>query len=143
MTERKPAGISFESFVDKQIREAAERGAFENLPGAGKPLGGLDGPYDENWWIKQKLEREGVSVLPPSLALRKEAEDALEAASAASAEGEVRRIVAEINEKIHEAIRVPPSGPPHNLTPYDAEDVVRRWRERREPREPRPGGGPR
>lgn len=35
MTERKPLGVSFESWIDKQIREATERGEFQNLPGAG------------------------------------------------------------------------------------------------------------
>ncbi|MFE3936217.1 DUF1992 domain-containing protein, partial [Streptomyces goshikiensis] len=86
MTERKPAGVSVESWVDRQIREAAERGEFENLPGWGKPLASLDTPYDEMWWVKDKLHREGFAVLPPALALRKEAEDALEAARAARTE---------------------------------------------------------
>src|SRR5262245_50270332 len=36
MTERKPAGMSFTSWIDQQIEEAAERGAFDDLPGAGK-----------------------------------------------------------------------------------------------------------
>ena len=75
MTERKPAGVSFESWVDKQIREAEQRGDFSQLPGFGKPLPGIDRPYDETWWIKAKMQREGVSMLPPALALRKEAVD--------------------------------------------------------------------
>lgn len=90
MTERKPTGVSIESWVDRQIREAAERGEFENLPGYGKPLASLDAPYDELWWIKGKLHREGFSPLPPSLALRKEAEDAKEAVRAARSERQVR-----------------------------------------------------
>lgn len=65
MTERKPTGVSIETWVDRQIREAAERGEFENLPGYGKPLASLDAPYDELWWIKGKLHREGFSPLPP------------------------------------------------------------------------------
>lgn len=130
MTERKPPGVSVESWVDKQIREATERGDFQELPGFGKPLPGLDVPYDELWWIREKLHREGVSVLPPALALRKEAEDAIEAAARAGSEREVRRIVGEINEKIAEALRRPPAGPPLNLAPFDVEDVVRDWRER-------------
>jgi hypothetical protein len=130
VTERKPPGVSVESWVDKQIREATERGDFQELPGFGKPLPGLDVPYDELWWIREKLHREGVSVLPPALALRKEAEDAIEAAARAGSEREVRRIVGEINEKIAEALRRPPAGPPLNLAPFDVEDVVREWRER-------------
>lgn len=35
MSERKPPGLSWESWIDKQIREAEERGAFANLrPGS-------------------------------------------------------------------------------------------------------------
>ncbi|MGW8376495.1 DUF1992 domain-containing protein [Streptomyces sp. ODS28] len=130
MTERKPPGVDFESWVDRQIREAAERGAFEDLPGKGKPLRGLNEPYDAMWWVRDKMEREQVSYLPPSLALRKEAQDAREAAEAAASEDEVRRILTEINERIREAIRTPPSGPPHRLTPFDVDRAVRDWRAR-------------
>ncbi|HEX5569195.1 MAG TPA: DUF1992 domain-containing protein [Streptomyces sp.] len=131
MTERKPPGADFESWADRQIREAAERGEFDGLPGAGRPLPALDGPYDELWWIKGKTSREGLSFLPPALALRKEAEDALAAAHRAPSQTRVRRIVAEINEKIRAALRRPPPGPPLNLTPFDVEQVVREWHERR------------
>jgi hypothetical protein len=134
MTERKPPGVSFESWVDRQIREAEERGEFRDLPGAGKPLRGASEPYDETWWVREKLAREGVSVLPPTLALRKEAEDALDAARGARSEREARRILTEINERIREAIRTPLEGPPLNLVPFDVERVVREWREAREGR---------
>lgn len=102
MTDRKPPGVSFETWVDRQIREAAERGEFDDLPGAGKPLTGLNKPYDELWWVREKMAREGVSYLPPTLALRKEAEDARAAARGARSEREVRRLVAEINGRIRE-----------------------------------------
>ncbi|WP_405999213.1 DUF1992 domain-containing protein [Streptomyces sp. NBC_00829] len=128
MTERKPPGVSFESWVDKQIRDASERGDFEKLPGFGKPLPDDSAPYDELWWIKGKMHREGVSVLPPTLALRKEAEDAREAAARAATEAQVRRILTEINEKIAAAIRRPPPGPPLGLVPFDVDAVVATWR---------------
>ncbi|WP_340562737.1 DnaJ family domain-containing protein [Streptomyces sp. GSL17-111] len=124
MTERKPPGVSFESWVDRQIREASERGAFSDLPGAGRPLSGVDQPYDENWWIKRKLHEEGVSVLPPTLALRKEAEDALAAARAARTDAEARRVLTEINATIDAALRRPLAGPPLNLVPFDVEQVL-------------------
>lgn len=38
MTERKPPGTSWETWIEAQIRVAREQGAFDNLPGAGKPL---------------------------------------------------------------------------------------------------------
>ena len=132
MTERKPPGVSFESWIDKQIRDAQARGEFAELPGAGKPLpGGSDTSYDELWWIKQKMAREGLSVLPPTLALRKEAEDALTAAAAAPSERAVRRIVEDINTKIRDMMFKPPPGPPLGLKPYDVEEILREWRERR------------
>ncbi|MFD9500134.1 DUF1992 domain-containing protein [Streptomyces sp. NPDC060035] len=131
MTERKPTGVSFESWVDKQIREAEQRGDFSALPGFGKPIPGLERPYDETWWIKAKMQREGLSALPPSLTLRKEAEDAREAVSGARTEAEVRRILTEVNDKIRKALLMPPEGPPLNLAPFDVEAVVGEWREQR------------
>ncbi|CAM3859791.1 DUF1992 domain-containing protein [Nocardiopsis rhodophaea] len=130
MTERKPPGVSFESWVDRQIREAADRGDFDNLPGAGKPIPDLDKPYDENWWVKKKLREENVSLLPPALALRKEAEDALAAVREARTEARARRIVEDINEKIRDALKRPLPGPPLHLMPYDVERVIDEWRER-------------
>ncbi|MEU0395635.1 DUF1992 domain-containing protein [Streptomyces sp. NPDC006208] len=128
MTERKPKGVSFESWVDRQIRTATERGAFRDLPGMGKPLPDSGEPYDELWWIKSKMHREGFAALPPALALRKEAEDALEKAAAAPSEQAVRRVIAEINEKISAMMLRPPPGPPLGLRPYDVEAVVEQWR---------------
>ncbi|MET7679702.1 DUF1992 domain-containing protein [Streptomyces sp. NPDC005423] len=132
MTERKPPGVRFDTWVDRQIREAEERGDFSGLPGAGKPLpGGDDTSYDEFWWIRQKMAREGLSVLPPALALRKEAEDALTAALAAPSERIVRKTVEDVNVKIRAMMYRPPPGPPLGKKPYDVEEVVRQWREGR------------
>ncbi|QCX76311.1 hypothetical protein C9F11_13170 [Streptomyces sp. YIM 121038] len=132
MTERKPPGVSFESWIDRQIREAEERGDFAALPGRGRPLpDDMTAAYDELWWIKRKLAHEGVSVLSPTLALRKEAEDVLAAALDAPSERVARRLVTELNDKIREALRTPPPGPPLGLRPYDVDEVAREWRERR------------
>ena len=131
MTERKPPGVSFETWIDRQIREATDRGEFDDLPGAGKPIPDLDKPHDDAWWIKEKLRRENLSYLPPAAALRRRAERALAEVSQAKSEGEVRAIVTAINEKITEAIKKPPSGPPVDIVPFDVERVVRDWRERR------------
>ncbi|WP_069860990.1 DnaJ family domain-containing protein [Streptomyces malaysiensis] len=132
MTERKPPGISFETWADRQIREAEERGAFADLPGRGKPLPNLDRPYDDLWWVKEKMARENLSFLPPTLVLRKEAEDALAAVEKTPSERVVRDILAEVNDKIREAIRRPPPGPPLILVPFDIDEIVREWQERRE-----------
>ncbi|WP_250402751.1 J-domain-containing protein [Streptomyces cellostaticus] len=132
MTERKPPGVPFESWVDKQIRDAQGRGEFERLPGAGEPLpADLDSTYDELWWVKRKMAREGLAVLPPALALRKEAEDALVAAYAAPTERMVRKIITDVNVKIRDMMFKPPPGPFLGKKPYDVEEVVREWRQRR------------
>ena len=133
MTDRKPPGVGFGAWVEHKIREAAERGAFDNLPGAGKPIPDLDRPHDELWWIRRKLCDEELVALPPTIALRKEAEAALEAAARAGSEAEVRAIVARINARIADGNRKAASGPPLNLAPFDPERVVARWRAAREP----------
>ncbi|MEU9338679.1 DUF1992 domain-containing protein [Streptomyces sp. NPDC048290] len=131
MTERKPPGVSFESWTDQQIRAAESRGDFARLAGAGKPLPSeVEAPYDELWWIKRKMAREGLAVLPPALALRKEAEDALTAALTAPSEYRARKILDDINGKIRTMMFRPPPGPPLGMKPYDVEDVLRRRRER-------------
>ena len=44
MTERKPAGKSWETWIEGLIQNAREAGDFDNLEGAGKPIPGLTGP---------------------------------------------------------------------------------------------------
>jgi len=129
MAARKPSGVGWESWIDRQIREASERGEFDDLPGAGEPIPDLDKPYDEMWWVKRKLRSEGLSYVPPSLALRKEAQDALAAALRASSEADARKIVEAVNEQICEANRKGVAGPAIMLVPHDTERVVEQWRE--------------
>ncbi len=52
----------YESWVDKQIREAQERGDFDGLPGAGKPLPHLGDPDDADWWVKGYIKRENLDI---------------------------------------------------------------------------------
>lgn len=114
---------------EAQIRQAQERGEFDNLPGAGKPLPGAGEQYDENWWLKQWIERENIAgALPPSLALRKDADDLMETLSRKTSEADVRRIVGEVNARIVKARRGLIDGPPVVLSIFDMEEVVGRWR---------------
>jgi hypothetical protein len=131
MTERKPRGVSWESWIDRQVREAREQGAFENLPGAGQPLPDLDRPHDEMWWVKKKLAEEGVSYLPPTLALRKDRENSLALARAQSSEDAMRQVLEELNDRIRQVNRRAASGPPSTVMPVDVDDQVRRWQEQR------------
>ena len=133
MTERKPPGVSWETWIDRQIREGMERGDFDGLAGHGKPLADVDRPHDELWWVRNKLQREGVSYLPPTLALRKDVEDARDAITTADSEDEVRALVADINERIRAVNRQATSGPPSNLMPLDVERSVEAWRSAQRP----------
>lgn len=49
------------SLADRRIREAMEKGLFDDLPGAGKPILDLEGGYDPEWWTKQWVKRERLS----------------------------------------------------------------------------------
>jgi hypothetical protein len=131
MTERKPSGQPWESWIDRQLRERMEAGEFADLPGAGQPLPDLGQPNDEAWWIKQKLRREGLSLLPPALELRRDVAAATARIAAAASEDEVRRRVAEINACIVAANRGTVAGPATTLAPLDPEQEVTRWREGR------------
>jgi hypothetical protein len=50
-----------ETVVERQIRLAMERGEFNDLPGHGRPIEGLEESYDPRWWVKRWAEREGVT----------------------------------------------------------------------------------
>lgn len=131
MTERKPVGVSFEWWIDRLIRQGRERGEFDDLPLKGKPLPDIGERDDPDWWIKAKLKREGVSYLPPTLQIRKDAEDAMARAMAAPDEETVRTIIGNLNVEIRKLNRMAASGPPMTLMPFDVDDVVARWRSRR------------
>ena len=89
--------MRYESWVERQIREAMERGEFDNLPGAGQPIPGLTGHDEENWWVKRFLEREKIPMpLPTSLALRKEIASLPETLADVTHEDAVRAIVADL-----------------------------------------------
>jgi Domain of unknown function (DUF1992) len=123
-----PTLSDWENSVERQIREGIERAEFDNLPGAGRPLEGIDGPRDEEWWVKQKLRREKVSYLPPALAVRKELEVALARIAEATSERTVRQVVTEINARIVQVNSRTIHGPPSTVSPLDVEVVVERWK---------------
>jgi hypothetical protein len=133
MTERKPAGMSFTSWIDQQIREAEERGAFDDLPGAGKPLP-RRGESDAGMaWLREYLRREGGSpdeMLPTPLRLRKEIERLAETVGELCSEQAVREVVAALNERIIAWRRIP-EGPPIYVRLVDRDAMVARWREAR------------
>jgi hypothetical protein len=119
-------------WVDLQITQAMQRGDFDNLPGAGKPIKNLGTQHDPDWWIKQLIEREKISgVLPPALQLRKDDAELDERLDRHTAESEVRRILEEFNARVIKARYTPIDGPPLVTMPRDVEADVDAWRERR------------
>ncbi|BCB87392.1 DnaJ family domain-containing protein [Phytohabitans suffuscus] len=122
----------FESLIEARIREASENGQFDDLPGAGKPIPGKGEPYDENWWIKQMMRREdlGEVTLPPSLKLARDIERLPDQVAKLASEQRVRDSVADLNARI-EAYRRRPTEPYITVSPVDAGNTVRTWREAR------------
>ncbi len=118
---------NWENSIEQQIRQGIARGEFDNLPGKGKEIDGLD-DRDEDWWLKKKLREERLSYLPPTLAIRREVEEAREAIAAASREDAVRRIVGDINQRIRDVNSRGAAGPPSTVMPLDEEAVVAKWR---------------
>lgn len=125
-------------WVDLQVRRAMERGDFDDLPGAGKPIKGLGGTHDPDWWVKGLIEREQITgVLPPALALRKEDAELEGVLDRETTEEGLRRVVADFNRRIVEARRQLTGGPPV-ITPTRDEDAeVVAWRARRSERRER------
>src|SRR5215475_11221121 len=130
MTDRKPADMTFTSWIDKQIAEATERGAFDNLPGAGKPIPRHGDEDAAAAWLREYLRKEGVSaeaLLPPPLRLRKAIDRLAAAVPAMATEQDVRDAVGELNDEIREWRRIP-VGPPVFVPLVDEDAMVSRWR---------------
>ncbi|WP_182524888.1 DUF1992 domain-containing protein [Nocardioides dongkuii] len=120
-----------QTWVDHQIRVAMERGDFDDLPGAGKPLGDLGTQHDPEWWLKKLVERERLVVLPPSVALRKEDAELDDRLDRLHAEREVRAAVEDFNQRVVAARYRLPEGPPLVTMPRDLEETLEAWRTRR------------
>lgn len=127
MTGRKPPGVSWEGWTERLIREGIERGEFDDLPGRGRPLAGLDEPRDDLWWVRDKLRREELDALPPSLALRRDRQQLLDDLAAFGNEAAVRATVEELNARIRHLNRYGAAGPPSTVMVDDVDDVVARW----------------
>ena len=131
MTERKPAGKSWETWIEDLIHNAQEAGDFDNLEGAGKPIPGITDPYDPDWWVKKLLQREKLTVLPPALELLRKVEVGLVALWGMSREADVRVRVATLNSEITKVNSRVAEGPPTRLAPLDVDEIVGEWHARR------------
>lgn len=125
----------WESPVDRAIREAQERGDFDNLPGAGKPLD-LGDLNDPDWWVKRLAARENLDLsgaLPGALGLRKEAAGFPESLADVASEKNVRDILQDYNRRVLADRLRPAVGnlPPLIAKTVEIDDMVERWRELR------------
>ncbi|MCU1445420.1 DUF1992 domain-containing protein [Cryobacterium sp.] len=119
-------------FVEISIQQAMRRGDFDNLPGAGKPLTGLDN-HDPDWWIKQKIEREQITGLgPPALTLRTEDAGLDARLDTLFSEAQVCEVLDDFNHRVIDARRQLRGGPPVITPLRDVDAELARWRERRE-----------
>lgn len=141
MTERKPPGMRFDSWIDQQVRDAERRGLFKDLPGKGKPLnikpnGGDFGQA----WVRDYAMREGVPAeefLPMPLRLRREAERLADAVPGMRTEEEVREAVSDLNRRIVQWRKIP-DGPPIHVRLVNKEEMLERWRAAEKARTARP-----
>lgn len=129
----KPTSADRAVYVENVIQQAIRRGDFDDLPGAGKPLPNLGGVHDPDWWIRRKIEREGLTGLgPPALALRVENRELESRMDALLREDEVRSLLEDFNSRVIEARRQLLGGPPVVTPTRDVETEVIAWRKRRE-----------
>ncbi len=118
--------------MERAIREAQDRGEFDDLPGAGKPLD-LGDTDDPMWWVRRLAEREQLDftgALPPAVALRKEAATFPESLLDLRTEESVRAVLDDYNLRVRrDRLRPPDPRLPALLAPtVDVDDLVERWR---------------
>lgn len=141
MPERKPFGTTWERWTDRLIREAQERGEFDDLPGSGRPLSGLDAPHDPDWWLRQLAEREGLATESPALELLRDVERELEALGTLSRPEAVRARIRALNDRIRRANATTTRGAPTQLPALPEDALLARWAEARAERRSHRRGG--
>ena len=131
MAERKPPGVSWHSWIEQTIETARREGQFEDLPGKGKPIAGLNSPYDPDWWPKQLIQREKLSLLPPALAIRARVQQEIPRILKLRRERDVRVALGKLNDEIAKVNRTVWEGPATAIGKIDEQSFLERWREGR------------
>ena len=132
--------MRYEDWVERQIREAQERGEFDDLPGAGKPIPGLDRPFTAERWAVEWIRREGgevSAILPPLLLFRRERAALLSSLAEFHSETVLRETVVDFNRRLLDQYRRPMDGPLIAVGVLDVEETVTAWRAAR-PARPAP-----
>ena len=134
MTQRKPPGTSFETWVDQQIVRAQEDGAFDGLDGLGKPLPRRTREQTSYDWALEWAKRENADVagmLPSGLALRKEREELPAVVARQPSEALARAVVQAHVDRVDQYYRRPVEGPWVPVGMPDVEEMVAEWRRTR------------
>ncbi len=92
--------LAFEIIAEQRIRDAMERGEFDRLPGAGRPLN-----LDDDATVPAELRMaykilKNAGCLPPELELRKEIVTLRDLLRAATDDGERTTAIRELNRKL-------------------------------------------
>ena len=124
-------------WVEHTIRQAQRRGAFDDLPGAGKPLTSLERSDGPDWWLRELIRREKLDLsaaLPGPMALRRERATYPKALVGIADEAEVRAVLEDFNQRVLDDRRRPvaTAASPVVAGRVDVPDMVQRWRELRE-----------
>lgn len=91
---------AFQSIVEKRIKEAQERGDFDNLPGQGQPIQLEDDSHiPEDMRLVYKILKN-ADCIPPELQLRKEIRQMEDMLEGIPDEKEKYRQIKKINYKI-------------------------------------------
>jgi hypothetical protein len=122
--------VAIALLADMHVRNAIERGEFDDLPGSGKPLD-LPDHHDPDWWLNNLMVRERLVLLPPSIQLRREDAALDERLDQERSEADVRHEIEEFNKRVLRGRYQPPAGPPLVTMPRDVDATVAAWADRR------------
>jgi hypothetical protein len=141
--------MSFETWVDHQIAQARDRGAFDGLEGTGRPLPRRAAEQSGYEWALEWARRQQADprdMLPPGMALRREREDLPDVVRGLPSEAAVREVVEEFNARVEQHWRRPQEEPDAVPGLADVDALLRFWHATRPPParpEPAPAPPPR
>jgi hypothetical protein len=120
---------SREPWLESLLKKALAEGDLRNLEGHGKPLASLDGNYDPDWWLKDKMKREKLTGMPREFELRRKVEAEKQALLEVKDEAEVRHRLAAVNSEIAHFNAHYVFGPTGTLGLVDVEAFLASWRQ--------------
>src|SRR4051812_18986974 len=134
MTERKPHGMSFETWVDDQITRAREDGAFDGLDAAGRPLPRRAREQTSYDWALEWAKRENADVAgmrPSGRVLRREREELPALVARQRTEERARAVVQAHVDRVDQYYRRRVEGPWVPVGMPDGGEMVAEWRRTR------------